>query len=107
VTAPLKLFAVSSKNPEDFPMETRLIQARTDREVEKFLEAEALKKLWERVVVGNATQQEVHELRAARVKIESVGATNDALHTRETSRERDQRIPDKLRGGFLAVKNGT
>ena len=67
-----KLFTVSSRDPDNYPVETRLIRAQTARQVEKFLEAEVLKDLWAGRRVEVATVDEAVELGAAGVKVESL-----------------------------------
>jgi hypothetical protein len=66
-----KLFTVSARD-EDAAIAARLVRGQTQKQVEKFLEAEAIEKLRAAVKVEVATLDEVHELAVAGVKIEDI-----------------------------------
>ena len=72
-TPRLKHFTITARDPENHPMETRLIKARTEAQVKAMLKREALKTV-EDFVVQTATQDELIELTKADVKVEEIDA---------------------------------
>jgi hypothetical protein len=65
-----KPFVMSSTDPENAPVEARLIRAQTESQVRKFLEAEAIKAFWKTRKIEPASMEEYGELRAAGVRVE-------------------------------------
>jgi hypothetical protein len=66
-----KLFTVSARD-EEAALAARLVRAQTQKQVEKFLEAEAIAKVRADLKVEPATPDEIHELAVAGVKIEEI-----------------------------------